>query len=521
MPRVRLEDTRDWQLADRSHDVRGRELRDSVGRALGTIKTMIVDTDARRVEAVVLEDETEYPVRDLQIMEQAVYFIPSMPGAMAAAPDAPPEPTVQVEGETPADAATMPHADISDIESAPVHAAPEAPAWHPPETVTPEAAPWAPAAGSGAWSPPAADTTPMPPAMEPEVAASPAWSPPTYAPPAYTAPPPPPPYVAPELDAEADAFASDPAVPPPAAPDLAETYPAVPPPAPPAGPGAFDPLADPFAPPPAAPGPLSGAAPYAEPIGSGDYVPSETPRPAADRWFTPAEPGTPASGAPAEAPPSLPDEDGWTAPPEAPPPPPAADAWTAPADVEPREEGAFTAAGLTAGGLAAGGFSSPPELPQEEPRSDFAEPDDRPVEPFVAGGSPVVAPAEPGHAPGPYAGVAPEPGFPTHAAPAEAAAGHTLHEVPAETPPPMPPAAADADDAFRSHFSDRYADAGSSYDEMAGPYRFGADAASDPELRDADDDTLRRRFNERHGYDPDDRWAWLGARDAVRRGMGR
>src|SRR5688572_2826426 len=90
MSRVRLEETKDWQLADRSHDVRGRELRDSVGRALGTIKTMIVDTDARRVESVVLEDGNEYPVRDLQIMEQAVYFIPTAvdPSVPAAATEA-------------------------------------------------------------------------------------------------------------------------------------------------------------------------------------------------------------------------------------------------------------------------------------------------------------------------------------------------------------------------------------------------------------------------------------------------
>lgn len=77
MARVRIEDQREFELTDRHHDLRGRELRDAVGRPLGTIKTMIVDTDARRVDAVVLETGTEYPVRDLQIMEQAVYYIPT------------------------------------------------------------------------------------------------------------------------------------------------------------------------------------------------------------------------------------------------------------------------------------------------------------------------------------------------------------------------------------------------------------------------------------------------------------
>lgn len=53
---------------------------------------------------------------------------------------------------------------------------------------------------------------------------------------------------------------------------------------------------------------------------------------------------------------------------------------------------------------------------------------------------------------------------------------------------------------------------------MAGAYRFGADAASDPEFADGDEERLRERFNLRYGYPADDRWAWLAARNAVRRG---
>ena len=155
MPRVRLEDTRDWQLADRSHDVRGRELRDSVGRALGTIKTMIVDTDARRVESVVLEDGTEYPVRDLQIMEQAVYFIPSMPGA---APE-PPAPAPSIATDEP------PVFETEPVEEPAMDAAPEAPTWQEPEQPANAQAGWTPRSGAGGWSPPSAESAPMPPAM--------------------------------------------------------------------------------------------------------------------------------------------------------------------------------------------------------------------------------------------------------------------------------------------------------------------------------------------------------------------
>lgn len=75
MALVRLQDV-DWTLTDKRQDIRGRELRDAVGRALGEIEHMIVDTDQERVVSVRLKDATEYPADDLQIMEDAVYFIP-------------------------------------------------------------------------------------------------------------------------------------------------------------------------------------------------------------------------------------------------------------------------------------------------------------------------------------------------------------------------------------------------------------------------------------------------------------
>jgi hypothetical protein len=212
----------------------------------------------------------------------------------------------------------------------------------------------------------------------------------------------------------------------------------------------------------------------------------------------------------------------------------AAGGYAQPESPEPRppmaEEGepdvtdtpAYMAPGLAAGGLAAGAFATPPALPAEEgpagatfSESPYAD-EDRPAEPFIAGGAPVVAPPEPGHAPGAYAGVAPEPAFPTHAAPAEAAAGHALGGDADDAPPA---ADADADAGFRQHYAEHYGAGGGSYDDLADAYRFGAESAAIPELRWAGDETLRRRFNERFGYPENDRMAWLGAREAVKRGM--
>ena len=75
MALVRLQDV-DWTLTDKRQDIRGRELRDAVGRSLGEIEQMIVDTEQERVVTIRLQDATEYPADDLQIMEDAVYYIP-------------------------------------------------------------------------------------------------------------------------------------------------------------------------------------------------------------------------------------------------------------------------------------------------------------------------------------------------------------------------------------------------------------------------------------------------------------
>jgi hypothetical protein len=75
------------------------------------------------------------------------------------------------------------------------------------------------------------------------------------------------------------------------------------------------------------------------------------------------------------------------------------------------------------------------------------------------------------------------------------------------------------DDVYRGHYEEHFVGMGASYDDVADAYRFGAEAAADPELRWADDDALRRRFNARYGYPEEDRLAWIGARRAVRHGL--
>jgi sporulation protein YlmC with PRC-barrel domain len=75
MARVRLSKTRDWDLINSDQDLRNKDLWDAHGHRLGTIDDMIVDTDAERVVAVVLNNGDEYHARDLSIGDDAVYVL--------------------------------------------------------------------------------------------------------------------------------------------------------------------------------------------------------------------------------------------------------------------------------------------------------------------------------------------------------------------------------------------------------------------------------------------------------------
>ena len=72
MPVTPLSDLRDWQLVSDDQDLRGRQLVDSTGKALGTIEQMMVNTDAERVDSVRTDTGELYPVGALEIRDRAV-----------------------------------------------------------------------------------------------------------------------------------------------------------------------------------------------------------------------------------------------------------------------------------------------------------------------------------------------------------------------------------------------------------------------------------------------------------------
>lgn len=67
MSRALLRELNDWKLKDEDRDIRGKTLKASDGRSLGNIRDMIADTDTRQVEAVVLDNGAEYPLRSIDL----------------------------------------------------------------------------------------------------------------------------------------------------------------------------------------------------------------------------------------------------------------------------------------------------------------------------------------------------------------------------------------------------------------------------------------------------------------------
>lgn len=74
MAHVRLRDTDDYKLENKDQDVRGWPVRDTAGKRIGSVADLLVNTDAKLVETLILEDGREIPVEDVYIGDQAVYL---------------------------------------------------------------------------------------------------------------------------------------------------------------------------------------------------------------------------------------------------------------------------------------------------------------------------------------------------------------------------------------------------------------------------------------------------------------
>lgn len=74
MSRVPLSETGEWQLKNSEQDIRGHHVVDDSGTRVGTVDEMIVNTEARRVDAIILDDGREVAASDIHIGDDAVYL---------------------------------------------------------------------------------------------------------------------------------------------------------------------------------------------------------------------------------------------------------------------------------------------------------------------------------------------------------------------------------------------------------------------------------------------------------------
>ena len=74
MSRFSLSDTGDWQLVNDRQDIRGYNVVDAAGQPVGTVESMILDTDRELVTLLVLDDGTEVPAADVTIGNDVVYL---------------------------------------------------------------------------------------------------------------------------------------------------------------------------------------------------------------------------------------------------------------------------------------------------------------------------------------------------------------------------------------------------------------------------------------------------------------
>ena len=72
MPVLPFSELPDWELVDRSKDLRGKSLFDERGGHHGTITELLVDTDASRVEAVRTAAGCLFPIEPLEVLSSSV-----------------------------------------------------------------------------------------------------------------------------------------------------------------------------------------------------------------------------------------------------------------------------------------------------------------------------------------------------------------------------------------------------------------------------------------------------------------
>lgn len=97
MAKTPLSTSDEYELVDEDRDIRGWQVQDHAGTVLGKVTELIVDTERETVTHIVVDGQTQYPIRDIEIADNRITVRAAAVGGVSATAE-----TVQIETVAPA-----------------------------------------------------------------------------------------------------------------------------------------------------------------------------------------------------------------------------------------------------------------------------------------------------------------------------------------------------------------------------------------------------------------------------------
>jgi uncharacterized protein (TIGR02271 family) len=84
MAKTPLSKSDEYELVDKDRDIRGWKVQDHAGNVLGKVEELIVDTERETVTHIILDNQVQYPIRDIELANDRVVVTAPVPARSAA-----------------------------------------------------------------------------------------------------------------------------------------------------------------------------------------------------------------------------------------------------------------------------------------------------------------------------------------------------------------------------------------------------------------------------------------------------
>jgi len=101
MAKTPLSSSDEYELVDEDRDIRGWKVQDHAGLVLGKVTELIVDTERETVTHIVVDNQTQYPIRDIEVADNHIVVAAAATAADAGTVSSTAE-TVRINAVTPA-----------------------------------------------------------------------------------------------------------------------------------------------------------------------------------------------------------------------------------------------------------------------------------------------------------------------------------------------------------------------------------------------------------------------------------